>query len=432
MNSRIAARLVAVLCVSVLALGACTHKTPRTAPAPSASSPSPSLSASPTPTPTPRRTPTPTPSKKPAPPRTNPPAPAGFSLANVHIRLTSFISGLSSPIFMTHAGDGSGLLYVVEQGGRILVYDSSGRRRATFLDIGSRVSCCGERGLLGLAFHPSFETNRRFFVYYTDNNGDDVVAEFRATSTTSASTSGKIVLKVADPYANHNGGMLAFGRDGFLYIAMGDGGSGGDPQNNGQSLGTLLGKILRININSGSPYSSPSSNPFYSRAGARKEIWAYGYRNPWRFSFDRSTHAMFIGDVGQNEWEEIDVESAGRGGRNYGWRVMEGKHCYNASTCNRSGKVLPIAEYSHALGCSVTGGYVYRGTRYPSLKGAYFYGDYCSGRIWAMDAAAAIRGSSRVKHVLDTGLSISSFGEDQNGEVYVVNLGGSISKLRTA
>jgi glucose/arabinose dehydrogenase len=194
----------------------------------------------------------------------------------------------------------------------------------------------------------------------------------------------------------------------------------------------LLGKILRINVNSGSPYSSPTSNPFYNRSGARKEIWDYGLRNPWRFSFDRSTHAMFIGDVGQNEWEEVDVEPAGHGGRNYGWRVMEGRHCYNASSCNTSGKVLPIAEYSHAAGCAVTGGYVYRGARYASLKGAYFYGDYCSGRIWAMDAAAAIRGTSRVKQVLDTGLSISSFGEDQIGEVYVVNLNGTVSKLRAA
>lgn len=379
--------------------------------------------------------PTPTPTKKaaPAPPRSTAPSPTGFSLSKVRIGLSSFISGLSSPAFITHAGDGSGLLYVVEQGGRILAYDSAGRRRSTFLDIRSRISCCGEQGLLGLAFHPSFETNRRFFVDYTDSNGDDVVAEFRATSTTSASaSSGKVLLKVPDPYPNHNGGMLAFGRDGYLYIAMGDGGSGGDPQNNAQSLDTLLGKILRIDVNHGSPYTSPSSNPFYNRSGARKEIWDFGLRNPWRFTFDRSTHAMFIGDVGQNTYEEIDVESAGHGGRNYGWRVLEGRHCYNASSCNQSGKVLPIAEYSHDFGCAVTGGYVYRGARHPSLRGAYFYGDYCSGRIWAMDAAAALRGTSRVRQVLDTSLAISSFGEDQSGELYVVNLNGSVYKLRAA
>jgi glucose/arabinose dehydrogenase len=353
-------------------------------------------------------------------------------LSNVQIRLTSFIGGLSSPVFITHAGDGSGLLYVVEQGGRISVYDAAGRRRSTFLDISARVKSGGEQGLLGLAFHPSFESNRRFFVDYTDNNGDDVVAEFRANSTTGADpNSERIVLKVDDFASNHNGGMLAFGRDGYLYIAMGDGGGGGDPQNNGQNINALLGKILRINVNSGSPYTSPSSNPFSGRSG-RDEIWSYGWRNPWRFSFDRNTHAMFIGDVGQNEWEEVDVESAERGGRNYGWRVMEGKDCYNAPTCNRSGKTLPIAEYSHSFGCAVTGGYVYRGTKYSTLNGAYFYADYCSGRIWAMDAAAALGGSSRVKQVLDTGYAISSFGEDAAGELFVVDLNGGVYRLRAA
>jgi glucose/arabinose dehydrogenase len=335
-------------------------------------------------------------------------------------------------LFITHAGDGSGLLYVVERGGRISVYDSAGRRRSTFLDISARVRSGGEQGLLGLAFHPSFRSNRRFFVDYTDTNGDDVVAEFRANSTTSADpNSGKIVLKVADFAANHNGGMIAFGRDGYLYIAMGDGGGGGDPQNNGQNINSLLGKILRINVNAGSPYASPNSNPFYGRSGA-DEVWSYGLRNPWRFSFDRTTRAMFIGDVGQGDWEEIDVEPAGRGGRNYGWRVMEGRHCYNAPSCNRSGKTLPIAEYSHSLGCSVTGGYVYRGSRYPTLNGAYFYADYCSGRIWALDAAAALRGTSRVRQVLDTGYSVSSFGEDGAGELFVVDLNGSIYRLRAA
>jgi len=324
-------------------------------------------------------------------------------------------------------------VYVVEQGGRIKVFTSGGHGLGTFLDISSRVTCCGEQGLLGLAFHPSFETNRRFFVDYTDTNGDDVVAEYRATSATRAdSGSGKVLLRVSDPYPNHNGGMLAFGRDGYLYIAMGDGGSGGDPQNNGQNLDALLGKILRIDVNHGSPYSSPSSNPFYGRSGAKREIWDYGLRNPWRFSFDRSTHALFIGDVGQNTYEEVDAESAGHGGRNYGWRVMEGRHCYNASSCNTSGKTLPIAEYTHSYGCAVTGGYVYRGRTYSSLRGAYFYADYCSGRIWAMDAAAALRGSSRVRQVLDTSFSISSFGEDEAGEVYVVDLNGGVYRLRAA
>ena len=342
------------------------------------------------------------------------------------------MSGLSSPVFITHAGDGSGVLYVVEQDGRILAVNRSGSRLATFLDITERVGAGGERGLLGLTFHPGFESNRRFFVDYTDNNGDTVIAEFRATSTTRAdSGSERMLLRINQPYANHNGGMIAFGPDGYLYIGMGDGGSGGDPHNNGQSLGTLLGKILRIDVNRGSPYASPSTNPFVNRSGARDEIWSYGWRNPWRFSFDRRTSAMFIGDVGQNMYEEIDVERARAGGRNYGWRQMEGRHCFSAG-CNRSGKVLPIAEYTHASGCSVTGGYVYRGRAYSTLAGAYFYGDFCSGRIWALDAAAALRGTSRVRQVLDSALAISSFGEDQAGEMFVVDHGGSIYRLRAA
>jgi len=317
----------------------------------------------------------------------------------------------------------------------ILVVDSSGRSRSTFLSISGLVSGGNEQGLLGLAFHPDFAHNRRFFVDYTDRSGHDVVAEYRAASTLRASASSRrLILQVNDPYPNHNGGMLAFGRDGYLYIAMGDGGSQGDPHNNGQSLSTLLGKILRIDVNHGSPYSSPSTNPFVHRSGARHEIWDYGFRNPWRFSFDRSSHGLFIGDVGQNTYEEVDVEHASSGGHNYGWRVMEGRHCYNPqSGCNRSGKVLPIAEYTHAGGnCAIVGGYVYRGGKYRTLNGAYFYSDNCSGRIWGLDAGAALRGTSRTRQLLDTSLSVSSFGEDQAGEVFVVDLGGRIYRLKAA
>jgi glucose/arabinose dehydrogenase len=397
-------RVAAIACALVAALGACSSEEPDATPTPSGSTPA----------------------------TTSPAAPAAFDLSKVRIRLSRFIGGLDSPLFVATARDGSGLVYVVEQGGRILAVDGSGRRRSTFLDISSRVSCCGERGLLGLAFHPDFKSNRRFFVDYTDRNGDTVIAEFRASSTTRADASSqRRLLHIDQPFANHNGGMLAFGPDGFLYIGMGDGGSGGDPQNNGQSLDTLLGKILRIDVDGGSPYSSPSDNPFAGRSGARREIWDYGLRNPWRFSFDRATGAMFIGDVGQQEFEEIDVEPKASGGRNYGWRQMEGSRCYT-SGCSRSGKIAPIAEYSHALGCSVTGGYVYRGSRYPTLNGAYFYADYCSGRIWALDAAAASRGTSRVRQLLDTGSSISSFGEDESGELFVCDLGGTVYRLRAA
>ena len=397
-------RVLALACACVALLGSCSSKEPGAEPTPSGSSPAATASS-------------------PAPP------PAAFSLSKVRIRLSRFIGGLSSPLFVAHAGDGSGLVYVVQQGGSIVAVDGSGRNRGTFLDISSRVSCCGERGLLGLAFHPSFESNRRFFVDYTDRNGDTVIAELKATSSTRADAdSHRMLLRIEQPYANHNGGMLAFGPDGYLYIGMGDGGSGGDPHNNGQSLDTLLGKILRIDVDRGSPYSSPSSNPFVGRSGARREIWDYGLRNPWRFSFDRATDALFIGDVGQQEYEEINLEPKASGGRNYGWRPMEGRHCFT-SGCSRSGKVIPIAEYTHAQGCSITGGYVYRGSKYPSLNGAFFYGDYCSGRIWALDAAAALRETSRVRMILDTEMAISSFGEDESGELYVCDLGGAVYRL---
>jgi glucose/arabinose dehydrogenase len=360
------------------------------------------------------------------------PGTQAFVLAKVRIRLSRLIGGLSNPLFVATAHDGSGLVYVVQQGGRIIAVDGSGRRRGTFLDISGRVSCCGERGLLGLAFHPDYTTNRRFFVDYTDRNGDTVIAEFRASSPTRADAgSQRRLLHISQPYANHNGGMLAFGPDGYLYIGMGDGGSQGDPNNNGQSLDTLLGKVLRIDVDRSSPYSTPSSNPFAGRSGVRREIWDYGLRNPWRFSFDRATGALFIGDVGQKGFEEVNVEPKGRGGRNYGWHQMEGSRCY-VSGCSRSGKVTPIAAYTHALGCSITGGYVSRGTRFPTLNGAYFYADYCSGRIWALDAAAALRGTSRVRQVLDTGIAISSFGEDESGELYVCDLGGAVYRLTAA
>ena len=426
-----AARTLAVACAATLFLAACSHKKPSASSTPS-QSPTPFLSQSPSPSPSkrPSSKPSPKPSAKPT-----QPAPAGFNLASVRIKLTTFRSGLSRPVFITSA-PGSNLLYIVEQTGVILAVDSTGHTRGTFLSIGNIVNSSGnEQGLLGLAFHPGFASNHRFFVDYTDTSGHDVVAEFRATSSTHADAgSRRQILAVSDPYPNHNGGMLAFGRDGYLYISMGDGGSQGDPGNRAQDLGVLLGKILRIDVNHGSPYSSPTSNPFVHRSGARNEIWDYGLRNPWRYSFDRSTHAMFIGDVGQNTYEEVDVEHAGSGGHNYGWRVMEGKHCYNPpSGCNRSGKVLPIVEYTHAGGnCAIVGGYVYRGSKYSRLNGAYFYADDCSGRIWAMDAGAALRGTARTKQVLDTSLMVSSFGEDASGELYVCDLSGTIYRLKAA
>ena len=435
--SRLDVRRAAALACACGFLVACSSNGHQAIPTPSASSSSPS--PSPTPSSSPKRTsPTPTPSKKSTPKQTPKPAAPAFDISRVRIRLVSFMGGLSSPLFLTNAGDSSGLVYIVQQGGQIIVADGAGHRRGTFLDIQGRITSGGERGLLGLAFHPDFRHNRRFFVDYTDKNGNTNISEFRATSMTTADAgSERVILHVAQPYPNHNGGMVAFGADGFLYIGMGDGGSAGDPNNNGQSLGTLLGKILRIDVNrkdGGLQYAIPGTNPFAHSSTARHEIWSYGLRNPWRFSFDRSTHGMFIGDVGQNNYEEIDVEHAGTGGRNYGWRQMEGFHCYNPSTgCNRTGKALPITEYTHDGGnCAVSGGYVYRGRTYSWLNGAYFYADYCSGRIWALDASAALRGVSRVRLVLDTASSIASFGEDQAGELFVCDLNGAVYRLRAA
>jgi glucose/arabinose dehydrogenase len=370
-------------------------------------------------------------------PTTGPSTPPSLDLAAVKIKLRRFATGLANPLFLTHAGDGSGNVYVVEQPGRIKVFDRDGNVRGTFLDIRSRIASGGERGLLGLAFHPKFAENRKFYVNYTRAaDGDTIVAQYTARSATSADPgSERVLLHIGQPYPNHNGGWIGFGPDGYLYDAQGDGGSGGDPGNRAQNLGTMLGKILRIDVDHGSPYAIPSDNPFRNRSGARKEIWAYGLRNPWRDSFDRVTGDLFIGDVGQNSWEEIDAQPASsHGGVNYGWRRMEGNHCFERSDCNRSGLQRPVTEYSNTAGgaCAVTGGYVYRGSAYPSLVGAYFFGDYCNGRIYALRASAAVKGPTSDRLVLDSGASISSFGEDASGELYITDLGGTVYRLQAA
>jgi glucose/arabinose dehydrogenase len=331
-------------------------------------------------------------------------------------------SGLGDPVFVTHAGDRSGRLFVIEQPGRIRIVANGTLAPAPFLDISSRVLSGGERGLLGLAFHPAYARNGRYFVNYTRRPDHfTVIAEYRVSSDPNVSERAeRVVLVIEQPsYTNHKGGMIAFGADGFLYIGMGDGGSGGDPQNRAQNPQELLGKMLRIDVNRGSPYAIPPDNPFVG-GGGRAEIWALGLRNPWRFSFDRQTRELWAGDVGQGAWEEIDVI---RRGGNYGWRIMEGAHCYDPPQCDRQGLELPVAEYAHDSGrCSVTGGYVYRGTAIPRLAGMYVYGDYCSGEIFGL------RGATR-RVLLDTNLRISSFGEDQAGEVYVVDYEGGVYRL---
>jgi glucose/arabinose dehydrogenase len=302
-----------------------------------------------------------------------------------------------------------------------------------FLDITDRVNRGGdEEGLLGLAFDPAYQQNGYFYVYYSAANPRrSVVSRFKLDQQNADMAdpqSEVIIMEVAQPYANHNGGQLVFGPDGYLYIGLGDGGSAGDPHGNGQNLGTLLGKILRIDVSGLSApgdYTIPVDNPFVGTEGARAEIWAFGLRNPWRFSFDSQTGLLWAGDVGQGSREEIDIIVKGA---NYGWNIMEGLDCYLPSTgCNQSGLTLPVFEYDHSQGCSITGGYVYRGDRIPSLQGSYVYGDYCSGKIWAL----TYDGGAVTENILlvDTGLSITSFGEDPAGNLYILDRQGGIYTL---
>jgi glucose/arabinose dehydrogenase len=339
------------------------------------------------------------------------------------------MSGLTQPIFIANAGDGSNRLFIVERAGRIWIFANGALVPAPFLDIRSIVNSSGaEQGLLSLAFHPNYEANGQFYIAYTDQNGSLILSRLVRSATNpdlANANSGTTILTIPHPtFQNHNGGTLAFGPDGYLYWSVGDGGSGGDPSNNAQNLSVLLGKILRLDVDHVSPglnYSIPSSNPLYNTPNRRGEIWAYGLRNPWRLSFDRQTGDLFIGDVGQNTREEIDFQPSGSlGGQNYGWRVMEGTLCFNPATgCDQSGKVLPIAEYSHSFGCSVTGGYIYRGSLYTPLQGHYFYGDFCSGILFSLYNDPT--NGWMVTQIADTPYSITSFGEDEHGELYLTD-----------
>ncbi|MGH9204833.1 MAG: PQQ-dependent sugar dehydrogenase, partial [Vicinamibacterales bacterium] len=296
-------------------------------------------------------------------------------------------------MYLAHTGDGSGRLFVVEQRGRIYVIENGRRLETPFLDLTSLVSATGyERGLLSIAFHSDYASNGLFFVDYTrQSDGATVIARYHVSDDPNVadSDSGEILLTIDQPEANHNGGLVKFGPDGYLYIGMGDGGGAGDRHGtigNGQDPNALLGKMLRIDVNGGEPYAIPPSNPFANGTNARPEIWATGMRNPWRFSFDRTTGDLFIADVGQSAYEEINFQPASSsGGENYGWRIMEGAHCFNpGSGCDQSGLTLPVAEYGRQGGCSVTGGYVYRGSALPEWQGVYFYADFCSGEVWGL------------------------------------------------
>lgn len=368
------------------------------------------------------------------------PARAAFDPTAIRLVLHRVASGLERPILVTHAGDGSGRRFIVEQPGRVRVLTAAGTLLATpLIDISTSVSKGGEQGLLGLAFHPDHETNGKFYVNFTRTNGDTVINEYRVGTNPNRvlSGSGRRIMTIAQPYSNHNGGHMAFGPDGNLYIGTGDGGSGGDPGNRAQSLNSLHGKILRIDINgttSTRAYRIPSTNPYVGRSGL-DEIWSRGLRNPWRWSIDRVTGVLFIGDVGQGRYEEINRSIRGSwpvGGRgvNYGWPVLEGNACYRPSSgCSTSGKIKPVIVYRHLSGrCSVTGGYIYRGNASPLLARAYLYGDFCTGEIWGFDTWAANPQSSAIR-LRDTAMRISSFGEDEAGELYVVDLNGAVYRI---
>lgn len=368
--------------------------------------------------------------------------PATAQLANVQYTFSvdtvnPIASNLARPIGLVNAGDGSGRLFIVLQGGEIRIWDGAAVLPTAFLT--RSVSCCDERGLLGLAFHPDYENNGFFFVYYTNAVGDVTVSRYSVSAgdpNVADSTPELILFTEPHPETNHNGGQLAFGPDGYLYIALGDGGGSGDdhpPIGNGQNLDTRLGKLLRLDVDGGVPFAVPASNPFVGQPNVNDEIWAWGLRNPWRFSFDRLSGDLIIADVGQGSWEEVDFQVAGyTGGQNYGWRRMEGAHCFNpASGCDTGNLVYPILEYSHSLGCSITGGYRLRkaGDR---ADGDYFYADYCSGRVWAANRYCG--GNWRTLEVADLTFNVPSFGEGEDGSVYVVRAGittGAVYRLVT-
>jgi glucose/arabinose dehydrogenase len=357
-------------------------------------------------------------------------------VAQPKIQLTDFVSGFSRPVDIAHCNDSR--LFVVEQRGKIWIVDSNGIKQTTaFLEIDVRVNDSGnEQGLLGLAFHPNYTQNNFFYVYYIQSNGDTKVSRFTRDSLNvnkADPNSEKVILEQDQPFSNHNGGSLKFGPDGYLYIGLGDGGSAGDPQGNGQNKNTFLSKILRIDIDNGDPYAVPLSNPFVNDASFKPETWTWGLRNPWRISFDRMTGDLWIGDVGQNAREEIDFQPAGVGGYNFGWRCYEGTNTYNTTGCQSASTYkTPAAEYNNpSIGCSITGGFIYRGSKYADLFGHYLYADYCSGRIWSVTQKpdGTFNAATQLANLGD--FEFSSFGEGKDGELYIALLSsGKIQKIK--
>ena len=430
------------LALIIVSLAGCSNPA-GTAAAPALTSPPPQPSATPLPVSTsPSTLPAPTGTVTVAPTAKLPTETPMLNLATrtaapgqVRLRLMPVAEGLDRPVFVTHAGDGSGRIFIIEKSGTIRTLAAGRLLARPFLDVRERVGSAGsEQGLLGLAFAPDYDRSGHFYINYTDRRGDTVVARYQVTADPDLAdpASESVLLKIAQPAANHNGGMLAFGPDGLLWIGTGDGGGANDRYGNGQNPQTLLGKLLRLDVadSPNQPYVIPPDNPWvasdWNGRDVRGEVWAVGLRNPWRYSFDRDTGDLWIADVGQNRYEEINRVPAGSaGGLNFGWPIAEGSHCFpEEKTCDRSGLAGPLFDYPHQDGnCSITGGYVYRGTLIPALQGAYLFGDFCSGKIWAL----AETGSGwQSPEILDTTLSISSFGEDEIGELYAIDLNGGV------
>jgi glucose/arabinose dehydrogenase len=423
-------RLFAVLLVFATLLAACAPAAPRQEPVPPAPTEQTAISETETPV-----TGGPTvegavPTLEPALPEETR-VPGAQSLPNPENYIWREIPGwLEQPTDITSPGDGSGRVFALERAGRIRIIQNGELLTTPFLDIVNIVgSNASERGLLGLAFHPNYPENGFFYVNYTDRDGNTRIARFSVSTSDPnlADPSSRLeLIRIEQPYGNHNGGSLAFGPDGYLYAGLGDGGSAGDPLDAGQSLNTLLGKLLRFDVDGGQPYAIPPDNPF-AAGGGEAEIWAYGLRNPWKIAFDRATGDLYIADVGQNQWEEVNFTPAGTpGGLNYGWRFMEGSHDYSGGLYDRSALILPVAEYTRDGGCSVTGGHVYRGQALPEWQGVYLYGDFCSGNIWGL-----LRTEDGFINSLlfRTNFRISTFGLDDDGEIYLGDYGGTIYQL---
>lgn len=350
------------------------------------------------------------------------------------LSLQAFASGLAAPVFLG-APAGDSRQFIVERAGRIRIIENGALLAAPFLDIRANTGTDGERGLLSMAFHPQYASNRQFFIYYTDLEGN-IVIERRSAAAANANLSDPLsaltILSIPHPnFSNHYGGLLSFGPDGYLYAGTGDGGSAGDPPGNAQNTRVLLGKLLRLDVNNATlsqPYAIPSDNPFASQVGSRPEIWAYGLRNPWRYAFDGAEQRLYIADVGQAQREEVDIAPGAQGGNNYGWNLMEGTLCYNSSSCVRSGLTLPLLEYDHNQGCSITGGYVYRGQAIPELRGRYLYSDYCGGWLKSF-----FYNSGSVSETVDWGIAnvgnIVSFGQDGLNELYMLSTNGTIYRI---